>query len=83
MESLVFTKLYKHHKNYRISHCVCIVLVGTQHVGTQNSLVKNAESMHIHFFFIQFYVPFKLYHSYRDGSIGRWGENRSTRGKTT
>ena len=34
MESLVFTKLYKHHKNYRIAHCVCIVLVGTQHVGT-------------------------------------------------
>ena len=35
------------------------------------------------FFFIQFYVPFKLFHSYRDESIGRWGENRSTRGKTT
>ena len=35
------------------------------------------------FFLIQFYVPFKLFHSYRDGSIGRWGENRSTRGKTT
>ena len=34
-------------------------------------------------FFIQFYVPFKPFHSYRDGSIGRWGENRSTRGKTT
>ena len=33
------------------------------------------------FFFIQFYVPFKLFHSYRDESIGRWGENRSTRGK--
>ena len=32
-------------------------------------------------FFIQFYVPFKLFHSYRDESIGRWGENRSTRGK--
>ena len=32
---------------------------------------------------IQFYVPFKLFHSYRDESIGRWGENRSTRGKTT
>ena len=35
------------------------------------------------FFLIQFYVPFKLFHSYRDESIGRWGENRSTRGKTT
>ena len=34
MESLVFTKLYEHHEKYRISHCVCIVLVGTQHVGT-------------------------------------------------
>ena len=34
------------------------------------------------FFFSQFYVPFKLSHSYRDESIGRWGENR-TRGKTT
>ena len=35
------------------------------------------------FFFIQFYVPFKLFHSYQDESISRWGENRSTRGKTT
>ena len=35
------------------------------------------------FFLIQFYIPFKLFHSYRDESIGRWGENRSTRGKTT
>ena len=35
------------------------------------------------FFLIQFYVPFKLFHSYRDESIGRWGENWSTRGKTT
>ena len=35
------------------------------------------------FFLIPFYVPFKLFHSYRDESIGRWGENRSTRGKTT
>ena len=35
------------------------------------------------FFLIQFYVPFKLFHSYRDESIGRWGENRSTRGKNT
>ena len=34
------------------------------------------------FFFIQFYVPFKLFHSYRDESIGRWGENQSTWGKT-
>ena len=32
----------------------------------------------IFFFLIQFYVPFKLFHSYRDESIGRWGENRST-----
>ena len=35
------------------------------------------------FCLIQFYVPFKLFHSYRDESIGRWGENRSTRRKTT
>ena len=35
------------------------------------------------FFLIQFYVPFKLFHSYRDESISRWGENRSTREKTT
>ena len=35
------------------------------------------------FFLIQFYVPFKLFHSNRDESIGGWGENRSTRGKTT
>ena len=41
------------------------------------------ELLEIFFFLIQFYVPFKLFHSYRDGSIGRWGENRSTRGKTT
>ena len=26
---------------------------------------------------------FFFFHSYRDESIGRWGENRSTRGKTT
>ena len=41
------------------------------------------EDFFFFFFLIQFYVPFKLFHSYRDESIGRWGENRSTRGKTT
>ena len=36
------------------------------------------KKMYFVFVFIQFNVPFKLFHSYRDGSIGRWGENRST-----
>ena len=37
----------------------------------------------VFFFWIQFYVPFKLFHSYRDESIIRWDETRHTRGKTT
>ena len=35
------------------------------------------------FFFDSVLRPFQAFHSYRDESIGRWGENRSTRGKTT
>ena len=33
------------------------------------------------FFLIHFYVPFKLFHSYRDESIGRWGEKPEYPGK--
>ena len=53
------------------SKCVCFDAHGPGRLGVEI------------FFLIQFYVPFKLFHSYRDESIGRWGENRSTRGKTT
>ena len=30
----------------------------------------SCDSSYFYFFFIQFYVPFKLFHSYRDESIG-------------
>ena len=54
-------------------------------INQNDKVLFVCDSKHLFFFFflIQFYVPFKLFHSYRDESIGRWGENRSTRVKTT
>ena len=59
------------------THKQNLACVAFAHVGL------NPHQTQLFFFLIQFYVPFKLFHSYRDESIGRWGENRSTRGKTT
>ena len=51
------------------------------HMVCENLRYKTISFNFFFFFLIQFYVPFKLFHSYRDESISRCGENRRTRGK--
>ena len=74
---------------------VCAMIKEKYERSTNNCMFSNVRKIYVcamikekkfFFFFsflIQFYVPFKLFHSYRDESICRWGKNRSTRGKTT